>query len=416
MKGKATPKVTGFKRMLQNTDDRYGIVSRFFHWAVALLILILLSVGFSLESLPYSPFKGTVYGIHKSFGMVVLILAVARIFWKGLTPQPHHLASHARWEVVLAKVVHILLYFGMIVMPMSGWVMSSAGQHAVPFFWLFNLPPITGPDEHLSEFAEGVHGLAAYALLVAVGLHYTGAVKHHLIHRDATLARMGGNLIVAVIGAVLLAAPVGIIAFSVLSGPEQEEMQGSGAASQQEAAQSQEQAADETFPVTAAPLWKIDKAVTKISVDFMQYGQSVKGSFDAFDGVIRFDPANLPESLADIRIQSASLSTGDAGRDDQAKGAEWFDAAKYPEIHFTARRFAHEGDNRYNAAGTLKIRDVAQDVTLPFTLDIKEGRAVMKASITLSRHDFGVGQGEWAKDDVIGRDVSIGIALEAVQK
>lgn len=389
--------------MLKNSSDTYGLVSRAFHWAIALLILCLIPVGFWMEGLPYSPFKGSVYGLHKALGITVLVLALARVVWSVLlNPKPAPLQTHTPLERHLAHAIHILLYIGMIGMPISGWVMSAAGDHPVSFFGLFNLPAIVPKDENVFEIAKEVHELAGYALLAAVGLHFAGALKHHFIDRDATLRRMGGNMIVAGIGVALLMASGGVLAQKLFF-------------KSQEVAVEQVAAAPAEAPVaeSAAPLWAIDKPASRIGFAFSQYNQSVEGAFSDFDGVIRFDPANLSASLADIRIRTASIGTGDASRDEQARGAEWFASSAFPDIHFLSKSFTHEGDNRYSAAGTLTIRDMSKDITLPFTLNIEGSRALMSAELPLSRLDFGVGQGQWAATDAIGADVKVTISLAA---
>lgn len=357
-----------------------------------------------MSDLEYSPLKGTVYGFHKALGITVLLLALMRVVWTLSTPRPHHLETHAVWEIYLSRVIHILLYIGMIGMPLSGWVMSSAGDHAVPFFGLFNLPAIVPKDEALFRLSKDVHEITGFALVGAIGLHFAGALKHHLIDKDFTLRRMGGNLLIAGAGGLLLLKTVLIIGEGFMAAPVE-----LSPPVQEQA----ELAKNDVVSVTSAPQWIIDKPASAIGFYFTQYGQPVSGSFGGFDGTIRFDPANLPDSLADIRIQTASISTGDAGRDEQARGAEWFDSATYPDIHFMTKGFTHEGDNRYSAMGTLTIRDVSTDITLPFTLDIDGNRALMKADLVLKRLDFGVGQGEWAAVDAIGGDVTIAINLSA---
>lgn len=355
-----------------------------------------------MSDMEYSPLKGSVYGLHKAFGMTVLALVLLRIIWNILSARPHHLETHAPWEVYLSRLIHVLLYIGMIGMPLSGWVMSSAGDHPVTFFGLFNFPAIVPKNESLFESSKEIHEITGFALLASIGLHFAGAVKHHLIDRDSTLRRMGGNTLVAVIGAVLIAVPIVI----VVTGEEGEE----SAVVQTETPQT---AQDDRVIVSSAPQWIINKPSSSIGFSFTQYGQAVNGSFAAFDGVIRFDPANLPESLADIRIQSSSISTGDKGRDEQARGKEWFDSAAYPDIHFVSKSIVHEGDNRYTAAGTLTIRDVSKDITLPFILDVTGNQAIMKTDLVLKRLDFGVGQGQWAAVDAVGADVTITINLAA---
>lgn len=390
--------------MLKNSADTYGLVSRAFHWVIALLILCLIPVGFWMEGLPYSPLKGSVYGLHKAFGITVLTLALLRVIWSViLNPRPEPLESHALWERILAGLIHILLYIGMIGMPLSGWVMSSAGEHAVPFFGLFNLPSIVPKNETVFEIAGGVHTAAGYALLAAVGLHFAGAIKHHLIDRDGTLRRMGGNMIFAGLGLVLLLTAAGVIASNILR-PEAE-VQTEGVAAQS--------SAQDALSPSVEGVWAIDHAQSKIGFRFTQYGQAVEGAFTGFDGVIRFDPADLAGSSAQISINTASISTGDTGRDDQARGGDWFDHAAFPDIKFTSAAFSHQGGNAYTVQGSLTIRGISKDITFPFTLDIEGNKALMKADLTLSRLDFGVGQGEWAGTEAIGGDVKISLILQA---
>ncbi|MCD8497598.1 MAG: cytochrome b/b6 domain-containing protein [Alphaproteobacteria bacterium] len=400
--------------MIFNSKERYGFVSRGFHWIIALLILCLLTVGFWMDALPYSPLKGTVYGLHKSFGMTVLVLATLRVFWTVLTQKPKHLDTHAFWEVALAKFIHILLYVGMIGMPLSGWIMSSAGDHPVPFFGLFNVPDIVPKDESLFRLAKQIHGLTAYALLAAIGLHFAGAVKHHVIDRDETLRRMGGNLLVAVLGAILIAAPVAVMVKIELSEEHKQEISTDEAMSAplvNETGQATSQA--EMEEDSGASSWAINHEDSRIGVEFMQYGQAVTGTFDGFDGVIRFDPDNLPGSLADIRIESASITTGDSGRDEQARGAEWFGSTEYPQIHFISREFTHLGEGQYSVQGSLTIRDVTKDISFPFTLDMQDQNTRMQAEILLNRLEYGVGSGAWQAVDVIGDQVKIIIDLSA---
>ena len=185
--------------------QNYNAVSKVFHWSVALLILGLLIVGFWMGGLE-PPFKFQVYGVHKALGMVVIGLGVLRIVWKHSSKSPESLSAHKQWEKVLSKTIHIVLYLLIIAMPLSGWVMSSAGGYPVSFFGLFEFPSNVEKDPEIGKLANQTHEILAYALLICVGLHIVGALKHHVIDKDETLNRMSGNLVLVILGLVALAA------------------------------------------------------------------------------------------------------------------------------------------------------------------------------------------------------------------
>jgi len=174
----------------RNTTARYGTVAQGFHWVVALCVIGLLALGLYMTSLDPLPSTFKLYALHKSIGIVVLTLAVLRLIWKLTNPHPHSLPTHAKWEKFLATLVHIFLYFAIIGMPLSGWIMSSAKNFPVSVFNQFTLPNLVGPSEEIAKLAADFHELTAYALIAAIVLHFAGAMKHHLIDKDGTLRRM----------------------------------------------------------------------------------------------------------------------------------------------------------------------------------------------------------------------------------
>ncbi len=175
----------------RNTVERYGAVAQGFHWIVALCVIGLLAIGLYMTSLePTTPSVFKLYALHKSVGIVVLTLAVLRLIWKLTNPHPQALPTHAAWEKFLARLTHIFLYFAIIGMPLSGWIMSSAKNFPVSVFNMFTLPNLVGPSEEIARAAAQFHGVTAWALIAAITLHFAGALKHHVIDKDGTLRRM----------------------------------------------------------------------------------------------------------------------------------------------------------------------------------------------------------------------------------
>ncbi len=176
----------------RNTVERYGTVAQGFHWIVAVLVIGLLGLGLYMETLDPLPSTFKIYALHKSLGIVVLTLAVLRLVWKIANPHPHALPTHKEWERFLAKLVHLFLYFAIIAMPLSGWIMSSAKGFPVNLFGIegLTLPNLVSTNKDVAEAAEEFHEIIAYSLIVVIGLHFAGALKHHVIDKDGTLRRM----------------------------------------------------------------------------------------------------------------------------------------------------------------------------------------------------------------------------------
>lgn len=397
------------------SPENYSAIAKALHWVLAILILGLLCLGFYMGKMEFSSTKMTVIMLHKSFGMTVLGLVVLRLVWRFVRPPPAPLSSHAPWEKILSKTVHLLLYLAMIGMPLSGWVMTSAAEYPVNFFGLFDIPLIAPKDEGLAGLAEEVHEYTAFMLYAAVGLHFLGAAKHHIVDKDATLRRIGGNTGFIVIGTVLLLAITYFIADKLfLSAVPHDHSTHSHAP--------QTAAEPIVDTATTAPadsdVWIIDPESSYIRFTFKQYGQDVHGEFGNFKGRIVFDPEALENAQADIMIDTATITTGSDSRDKQAQSDEWFAVEKYPLAVFKTESFAHIEANQYTARGNLTIRGETLPIIMPFSLDIiktEDGtqRAVMVSQISLMRLDFGVGQGEWEKEDAIANEVAVDILVNA---
>lgn len=172
----------------KNTQDRYGVVTKTFHWVIALDMICVMLAGVYLAEFASKTTALHYFPYHKEFGMLVLFLAVPRLLWRLATISPDFVASLKPWEKRTARVIHALLYFCMIFMPLSGWIFSSAAGRPVDFFGI-TLPNIA-QDKATGHLFHEAHEVVGWALFGIVGLHVAGALKHHFIDHDITLKRM----------------------------------------------------------------------------------------------------------------------------------------------------------------------------------------------------------------------------------
>jgi cytochrome b561 len=171
----------------------YDLVSRLNHWIVAILFLFVLGLGiYIFRVLPSDAPKGPLIGQHKALGVIVLILASWRILWRVRQGMPEEVGDASALQAFLAKAVHGVLFLGTVLMPLSGAAGSYFGGPPTNVFGLFTIP--AGPKvEWINSLSYGVHGVLAFAMIAAVGLHVAGALKHHFVDRDTTLLRMLGR-------------------------------------------------------------------------------------------------------------------------------------------------------------------------------------------------------------------------------
>jgi len=172
---------------------RYSTPAIVLHWLVALLIFVAFPLGLYMADLPLSPEKLKLFSYHKWIGVTVFMLAGLRVVWR-LTQKPPPLpASVAGWQRRASAVAHGLLYLLILVIPISGWLMSSAKGVQTVWFGVLPLPDLIGKDKALGHLLEEVHETLNYTLLALVALHVAGALQHHFIERQPFLQRMGWN-------------------------------------------------------------------------------------------------------------------------------------------------------------------------------------------------------------------------------
>lgn len=176
---------------ISNTPNSFGWLTRLLHWLVALHILGLIALGWYMVDLSYyDPNYHDSLLYHKAFGMLALTLAACKVLWFGFNVQPAPTVPIAHWQEWASKTVHLLLLALMLIIPVSGYFISTSAGDAIDMLGLIEIPALIAVNETWRDIAISTHEFMAYSVLALSGLHAAAALKHQLIDGDGTLKRM----------------------------------------------------------------------------------------------------------------------------------------------------------------------------------------------------------------------------------
>ncbi|GDX36864.1 cytochrome b [Candidatus Pelagibacterales bacterium] len=174
---------------LKNTLSSYGFVSKNFHWIMTFVILLNFSLGFFMGDLDKGPLRFFIFNLHKSLGILIIILIILRLFWRliNLVPTP---LSQSYLLNKLSKFVHYFFYFILLVVTFSGWTYSSARGGPISVFGLFSVPALVEKNDEIAKIARNIHTLSVYVFIIFVAIHILASLYHHYFLKDKTLKRM----------------------------------------------------------------------------------------------------------------------------------------------------------------------------------------------------------------------------------
>jgi cytochrome b561 len=147
-------------------------------------VLTAIPLGIAMLQAPSGPVQDALFDLHRSFGAVILVLAALRIANRLAGGTPATFPIEPRWQRLLAHAVHDLLYLLLILMPILGWLGTSAFGAPIFVFWLFELPPLVAKNQALADVILPTHAFLGLTMAGLVVLHIAGALYHHLIERD----------------------------------------------------------------------------------------------------------------------------------------------------------------------------------------------------------------------------------------
>ena len=177
---------------------RYTSVAVVLHWLLALGILGLLAIGLAMTQLLLTPMmQFRLYQLHKSVGVTSLLLVILRLIWRLLHRPPPMPDTMPQFEKRAAESTHILLYFLMLGLPLSGWALVSASVFNIPTVlygiipWP-NMPVLSSLSDKAPVEAtlKTLHAYGAWLLLAVLALHLGAVLRHQFILRDDVLRRM----------------------------------------------------------------------------------------------------------------------------------------------------------------------------------------------------------------------------------
>lgn len=175
----------------RNTRNGYGLIAKLLHWSVAILIVGLIALGWYMVDLTYfDKWYNESLAIHKGFGMFALALGALFAGWRFVSPSPEHLVELKTWERIAAGVMHHALYAAMLLIPVTGYLISTSAGKSIDIFGWFEVPPVVKVDKNLRDMAIELHFYLGYVTGVLICLHAGAALKHQFIDRHGTLARM----------------------------------------------------------------------------------------------------------------------------------------------------------------------------------------------------------------------------------
>lgn len=167
---------------------KYNGVARALHWVIGIGIIAALFLGLNHDAWKTQPGMA---GAHKAIGLTVLLLSIVRLGWRLMHTPPPLPASTPPLQGLIARGLHILFYVMMIGVPLSGWIMSSAGPYPLNWFGLFDIPKFAvGKESPLAEAAHEGHEIMGTLFLPLLLLHVGAAFYHHFRLKDKVLQRM----------------------------------------------------------------------------------------------------------------------------------------------------------------------------------------------------------------------------------
>lgn len=404
---------------------RYTTGAILLHWAIALLILANIAGGLLMTSglLPETSSFG-MYQWHKTIGLLVLALTVARILWRIANPPPAHAPTMARGEKLAAEAVHIAFYALMLAVPLLGWLVVSASAAQVPTY-LFMIDALPWPSlpireavsettrESFEALFQVSHKWLALAFLGLLALHIAGALKHAIVDRMPSLSRMTHGSGLArqrsrpAAPFIAAAGFVAVLAAGLLLG------QARPTADQTAASSNASASADPAEAPTGN--WVVDPEASRLGFTVSFSGKTLTGTIGNWSADVTFSPEALGEAKAIVTVQTGSVTVEDSFVGPQVQGTDGLKSGEFPQARLVLSDFSQgEAAGSYLAKGELTLRGETLPIELPFTFEEGEdGTARVEGRAQIDRTAYGIGLSNDPGGSYLGKTVAVSFDLRA---
>ena len=395
-------------------SERYSSVAIALHWIIALMLGLMIALGKNMHSADGRPVEW-MFQLHKSVGITILVLMIARIIWRWKNKPPALPANMNPAEKTASHGVHIALYVLMFALPISGWIMVSASPFAIAtvLYGTIAWPHLPGLPELALETRQSiypkianVHELLSWALIALFALHLIGAIKHELSDDEGVLKRMIPGLFGkttpprAPSRGALTAFGSAALFFGLIAG---------GPVVAQAISSSDAPAA---VTASAPSNWVIDPEASEIRFTGIHDSNEFTGVFETWSANINWSDDTLSTNTAAVTVETGSALTGKPLYDNTIDAAEWFDTGAFPNAAITLTDFAAT-DTGYTSSAEITLKDRTVPVPFDFQLAYEGDIATMTGQATLSRDAFNLGQESDSGGDWVSLDITVDVTVKA---
>ena len=176
--------------MIFNSQSRWGSVAQCFHWLIAVMIYFSIITGLLWWLRKYTHVGVGVISNHKTIGLAILLLVIMRLIWRWTTRLPQSHDSLSTYQTILIRASHWLILILIVIMPVSGWMMSTAAGYKTNIIFTKVSMPFVHKSAPLAKVTTMIHHWAGWVLLALVMIHAFVAYWHHWVRKDPSLIRM----------------------------------------------------------------------------------------------------------------------------------------------------------------------------------------------------------------------------------
>jgi len=162
--------------------------------------------------------------------------------------------------------------------------------------------------------------------------------------------------------------------------------------------------------VLQAQNYRVTDAGSEVKFTIKNFGLNVTGSFKGLKGTVVFDPSGLAASSVNVTVDAATVNTGNGSRDKHLKKDDYFDAVKYPQLHFISTKISSKA-GAYMIEGNLTIKGVSKFISFPFTATATTNGYLLAGQFKINRRDFNVGGSSWVLSD----ELTVALTVAAIK-